>query len=115
MAGIARTIGSARTKKTAPTAALVTKVVKAISADTIAGLLDRALLLLQFAAAFAIIAITLLGLAQAAGAQQEPSVLVQLALGAQKSARALRRARPSTRLGGMGGLPQLTVVFDVAH
>jgi site-specific recombinase XerD len=32
MAGIARTIGSARTKKTALTAALVTKVVKAISA-----------------------------------------------------------------------------------
>jgi hypothetical protein len=33
MAGIARTIGSARTKKTALTAALVTKVVKAISAE----------------------------------------------------------------------------------
>ena len=51
MAGIAPTIGSARTKKTALTAALVTKVVKAISADTVAGLLDRALLLLQFSAA----------------------------------------------------------------
>jgi site-specific recombinase XerD len=51
MAGIARTIGSARTKKTALTAALVAKIVKAISADTVAGLLDRALLLLQFAAA----------------------------------------------------------------
>jgi site-specific recombinase XerD len=51
MAGIARTIGSARSKKTALTAALVAKVVKAISADTLAGLLDRALLLLQFAAA----------------------------------------------------------------
>jgi hypothetical protein len=51
LAGIARTIGSARTKKTTLTAALVAKVVKAISADTVAGLLDRALLLLQFAAA----------------------------------------------------------------
>jgi len=39
MAGIARTIGSARTKKTAQTAILVAKVVKAISADTVAGLL----------------------------------------------------------------------------
>jgi hypothetical protein len=36
MAGIARTIGSVRTKKTALTAALVTKVVKAISAETLA-------------------------------------------------------------------------------
>jgi site-specific recombinase XerD len=51
MAGIARTIGSVHSKKTALTAALVTKVVKAISADTVAGLLDRALLLLQFSAA----------------------------------------------------------------
>jgi hypothetical protein len=41
MAGIARTIGSARTKKMALTAGLVAKVVKAISADTLAGLLDR--------------------------------------------------------------------------
>ena len=51
MAGIARTIGSVHSKKTALTAALVAKVVKAISADTVAGLLDRALLLLQFSAA----------------------------------------------------------------
>ena len=50
MAGIARTIGSARTKKTALTAALVTREVKAIPGDTVAGLLDRALLLLQFSA-----------------------------------------------------------------
>jgi site-specific recombinase XerD len=38
-------------RKTALTAALVTRVVKAIPGDTVAGLLDRALLLLQFSAA----------------------------------------------------------------
>jgi hypothetical protein len=52
MAGIARTIGSARTKKTALTAALVSRVVKAIPEHTVAGLSrSRALLLLQFATA----------------------------------------------------------------
>jgi integrase len=51
VAGIARTIGSARSKKTALTATLLARMVKAIPEHTVAGLLDRALLLLQFAAA----------------------------------------------------------------
>jgi integrase len=52
MRGIRRTLGTASTRKAPLTAAVLTKVLKRIPADTTIGLRDRALLLLAFAGGF---------------------------------------------------------------